>query len=62
MGVDLRDLLETYEVTAVPMRVAGATLSVVWSEPDEVPAHDADAPIVLAILDDYRITRVPKAS
>jgi hypothetical protein len=36
-------------------------LSVVWSETDDA-VDEPDGPITLAILDDYRITRVPKAS
>ena len=57
--MDLRERLDDYEVTAVP--TGGPSLSLVWSEP---VADDADEPPVptfgvLALLDDYRITRVP---
>ena len=56
--MDLREVLDDYVVTAVPGR--RALLSVVWSEADVV--DEPDGPITLAILDDYRITRVPQAS
>ena len=59
--MDLREVLDDYVVTAVPDREP--MLSVVWSEADEDAVVDEpDAPITLAILDDYRITRVPQAS
>ncbi|HUP85527.1 MAG TPA: hypothetical protein VM143_07650 [Acidimicrobiales bacterium] len=60
--MDLRDVLDDYVVTAVPGR--DALLSVEWSEADgDVDESDeTDGPLTLAILDDYRITRVPKAS
>jgi hypothetical protein len=60
LDVDLQTILDTYEVTAVPGRTR-PSLTVVWSEPDEVVV-ESDGPLTLAILDDYRITRVPKAS
>ena len=56
--MDLREVLDDYVVTAAP---ACPLLSVVWSEPDDV-VDEPDGPITLAILDDYRITRVPQAS
>ena len=60
-GVDLRLVLSDYEVTTVPHPRASLTL--VWSE----PVTDEDEPLptfggALAVVDDYRITRVPKAS
>ena len=57
--MDLREVLDDYVVTAVPDREP--LLSVVWSEADE-SVDDPEGPITLAILDDYRITRVPQAS
>lgn len=59
--MDLRARLDRYEVTVVPPRRSPLTL--VWSEPDD--ATDASAAglggqgAVLAILNDYRITRIP---
>jgi hypothetical protein len=59
--VDLRERLGGYEVTALPK--GRPPLTVVWSEPEEgddavdegrLPTFGA-----LALLDDYRITRVP---
>lgn len=62
--MDLREALHGYVVTAVPQRCP--SLSIVWSPADEAVEGEAlDAPDEtgsLAILDDYRITRVPKAS
>jgi hypothetical protein len=58
--MDLREVLDDYVVTAVPDREP--LLSVVWSEADDDVEDAPDAPITLAILDDYRITRVPQAS
>jgi len=58
--MDLREVLDDYVVTAVPVR--HPLLSVVWSEPDDAVSDGPDAPLTLAILDDYRITRVPQAS
>lgn len=58
--MDLREVLDDYVVTAVPHRAP--LLSVVWSETDGDVDAGPDAPITLAILDDYRITRVPQAS
>lgn len=61
--MELREVLDDYVVTAVPER--RTALSVVWSEPaDGAGAVDdtPDSPITLAVLDDYRITRVPQAS
>ena len=59
--MDLREVLDDYEVTAVPGRAP--LLSVVWSKAgdDETSGADAEGG-VLALLDDYRITRVPQAS
>ena len=57
--MDLREVLDDYVVTAVPLR--RPLLSVVWSEADE-HVDEPDGPLRLAILDDYRITRVPQAS
>ena len=57
--VDLREVLDDYVVTAVPGR--RPLLSVVWSEADDAVV-EPDSPPTLAILDDYRITRVPQAS
>jgi hypothetical protein len=57
--MDLREVLGDYVVTAVPGR--RALLSLVWSEADET-VDEPDGPIALAVLDDYRITRVPQAS
>ena len=56
--MDLRERLDGYEVTAVPH--APSTLSLVWAEPEEgVDVDDGPTFGVLALLDDYRITRVP---
>lgn len=57
--MDLREVLDEYVVTVVPDREP--LLSVVWSETGDV-VEEPDGPITLAILDDYRITRVPQAS
>ena len=57
--MDLREVLDDYVVTAVPGR--RPLLSVVWSEADET-VDEPDGPLALAVLDDYRITRVPQAS
>ena len=57
--MELREVLDDYVVTAVPGR--RPMLSVVWSEASDV-VDEPDGPITLAILDDYRITRVPQAS
>jgi hypothetical protein len=56
--VDLRERLDDYEVTAVPN--GAAPLSLVWSEAGE-PVEDDLVPTfgALALLDDYRITRIP---
>jgi hypothetical protein len=68
--VDLRERLEGYEVTLVPRRSA---LRLVWSVPDATELQrvdDGDALAgpsgsqsahadTLAILADYRITRIP---
>jgi hypothetical protein len=58
-GVDLQARLDGYEVTALPS--PRPTLALVWSEPE--PSADAEPEPatfgVLALLDDYRITRVP---
>lgn len=56
--MDLQERLGGYEVTAVP--VGRASLSLVWSEREE-PVDDDVRPTfgALALLDDYRITRVP---
>jgi hypothetical protein len=56
--VDLRERLDDYEVTAVPH--APPTLTLVWSEAAEPEIGDLIPTFgVLALLDDYRITRVP---
>jgi hypothetical protein len=61
--MDLRVVLSDYEVTAVPhLRPA---LALVWSEPEAVEGDDGLPTFgggALAVVDDYRITRVPKAS
>jgi hypothetical protein len=60
--MDLREVLDDYVVTAVPGR-RDPVLSLVWWAPAEgVDEEDGVDAGVLAILDDYRITRVPKAS
>ena len=66
-SVDLRERLGGYEVTALP--AGQPALALVWSEPDPagpgedttVTAAGASGPTfgALALLDDYRITRVP---
>lgn len=63
--MDLREALHGYVVTAVPQRCP--SLSIVWSPADDEgfegdAAGAPDEAGLLAILDDYRITRVPKAS
>lgn len=58
--MDMRDLLDAYVVTAVPGRRRAPALELVWSEAEDLEPPAADG--VLEILDDYRITRVPKAS
>jgi hypothetical protein len=61
--VDLRARLDGYEVTSVPIR--RPRLRLVWSAVPEAEAVDdlsSSSPLSLAILDDYRITRVPVAS
>ena len=59
--MDLRARLDRYEVTAVPPR--RGDLTVVWNEPeDEAEASPDDgggSVAALAILDEYRITRIP---
>ena len=60
--MDLQERLGGYEVTAVPS--GRPALALVWAESaDAVDAAGCDdtAPSfgVLALLDDYRITRVP---
>jgi hypothetical protein len=61
--MDLRVVLSDYEVTAVPL--PRPALALVWSEPVS-PADDDLLPTfgggALSVVDDYRITRVPKAS
>jgi hypothetical protein len=55
--VDLRARLDRYEVTAVPSR---QELHLVWSEPEEALSPEPPAATsAIAILADYRITRVP---
>ena len=58
--MDLREVLDGYVVTTVPR----TELHLVWTESslvdDDVPPEPPRG--VLAVLDDYRITRVPKAS
>jgi hypothetical protein len=62
--MDLRLILSDYEVTAVPHPRPALTL--VWSEAvvDDVAADGVAATFggALAVVDDYRITRVPRAS
>ena len=56
--MDLQARLGDYEVTAVP--AGRAVLALVWAEPDEADEEPTVATYgVLALLDDYRITRVP---
>ena len=60
--MDLQERLDDYEVTAVPPRVP--SLSLVWSEPVEMPEASPTEPEDgvdrgFALLDDYRITRIP---
>ena len=57
--MDLQRRLDDYEVTAVPS--GRGTLALVWSEPEPADvAEPRQATFgVLALLDDYRITRVP---
>jgi hypothetical protein len=59
--MDLREVLDDYVVTTVPGRRRAPSLCLVWSEavPDDALPEEGG---VLAILDYYRITRVPKAS
>ena len=61
--MDLTARLDGYEVTSVPVRRA-RRLQLVWSAvpDDESVIVDVDSPLALALLDDYRITRVPVAS
>ena len=58
--MDLREVLDGYVVTTVPH----TALHLVWTEPavDDEDALPGPPAGVLAVLDDYRITRVPKAS
>ena len=64
--VDLREVLNGYEVTAVPL--PRPRLALVWSESEDVLPDPAGPPARgsrgahLVLLDDYRITKVPKAS
>ena len=58
--MDLQERLGGYEVTALPQ--GRPPLALVWSERDHVVDEVDDAPPglgALALLDDYRITRVP---
>jgi hypothetical protein len=64
--VDLDQRLHEYEVTAVPRL---GPLHLFWSVPANASPPDAETPAEtatedtgarLAILDDYRITRVPR--
>lgn len=58
-NVDLRERLGGYEVTVVP---SGRTpLTLVWSMADDEDEDDDRRPTfgALALLEDYRITRVP---
>jgi hypothetical protein len=58
--VDLRERLGGYEVTAVPS--GRPPLALVWSVAAEDEGEEAERGLtfgVLALLDDYRITRVP---
>ena len=59
--MDLRVVLSDYEVTTLPHPRPALTL--VWSDPvvdDDVRPTFGGG--FLAVVDDYRITRVPKAS
>jgi len=56
--VDLQERLGGYEVTAVPQ--GAPTLTLVWAVSDEAVDDDPGPTLgVLALLDEYRITRVP---
>ena len=57
--VDLHERLGGYEVTAVPQ--GRPPLSLVWSVPEDGDDGEGQEPMLgaLALLDDYRITRVP---
>lgn len=56
--VDLQERLGGYEVTAVPQ--GAPMLTLVWAEPDDAVDDDPRPTFgALALLDDYRITRVP---
>jgi hypothetical protein len=57
--VDLRERLHGYEVTVVP--AGQPTLTLVWSVADDEEGEAERGPTfgALALLDDYRITRVP---
>lgn len=56
--MDLQERLGGYEVTAVPH--AAPALRLVWAERDDTVDDDPPPTFgVLALLDDYRITRVP---
>ena len=58
-AVDLQARLDGYEVTALP--AGRLALALVWSEPEPSVEPEPDVATfgVLALLDDYRITRVP---
>ena len=58
--MDLRERLLAYEVTLLPRR-RRPVLRLVWSvaAEDAPPAEPARAVAPLAVLVDYRITRVP---
>lgn len=56
--MDPQARLGDYEVTAVP--AGRPLLALVWAEPEEADEEPVVATYgVLALLDDYRITRVP---
>lgn len=57
--VDLRERLGGYEVTVVPS--GRPPLTLVWAMADDEEDDDDRGPTfgALALLDDYRITRVP---
>jgi hypothetical protein len=60
--MDLRVMLSDYEVTTLPHPHPALTL--VWSDPvvDDDDVRPTFGGGFLAVVDDYRITRVPKAS
>jgi hypothetical protein len=66
--VDVDALVSRYEVTSAPVRDGGRRLRLVWVRPPDVElaldveSEPADAPArggAVAVLDAYRVTRVP---